>query len=195
MKKILIVFASNAGSTMEIAQSLAKKLANNATEVSVCGLKQAQNLQTYDAIILGAPMMRELHPGLVKYIQKNQQHLADKPVALFITCLRLTDTRKSDFNGIPVFTDQELVRSPQNIDHMTFIERKTSFDTYLFATFESMPWFKPAQIAFFGGALNFRKLKLIQILFVLLLLQFKSVDKRNWNAIKEWSDILQKNLY
>lgn len=194
MKKILIVYASNAGSTIEISQYLAKLMGTADVDVSVSGFQQVQDLDSYDAIILGAPMMRELHPGMVKFIQKHRQVLVNKQVALFVTCLRLSDNRVSEFMGIPVFKDSELVRAPRNAKKLTMIERKTSADAYISSLFESMPWFNPAQIAFFGGALNFSKLKLMQILFVLLLFQFKSIDKRNWEAIKTWSETLHNRL-
>ena len=194
MKKILIVYASNAGSTMEISHYLGKQLSNENINTTVCSFREAQNLQSYDAIILGAPMMRELHPGLVKFIQKNQKILINKKVAMFITCLQLTDTGETNYMGTPVFRDKQLIVSPRKANKLNFVEQKTNIAAYLSPTFESMPWFKPIQLAVFGGALNFRKLKPIQILFVLLLLQFKSIDKRNWESIKDWAGILQNNF-
>ena len=194
MKKILIVYASNAGSTMEISHYLGKQLSNEIVNTTICGFQEVQNLQSYDAIILGTPMMRELHPGMVKFIQKNQKILINKKVAMFITCLRLTDTGEADYMGTPVFMDKQLIVSPQKANKLNFIEQKTNIAAYLSPSFEFMPWFKPIQLAFFGGALNFRKLKPLQILLVLLLLQFKSIDKRNWESIEDWAGILQNNF-
>ncbi|MBI9051324.1 MAG: hypothetical protein JEZ00_18010 [Anaerolineaceae bacterium] len=195
MKKILIAYASNVGSTAEIAQSIANDLITENTQVDVRDIREAGDLKAYDAVILGAPMMMGLHPGMLKYIQAHQKILADKPVACFITALRLTDTGETHIQDTAIFKDEQLANPPRDQHRLSFKERRTSIHAYLESIFSIIPNFKPVSISFMGGALNLRKLKWLQFLIVTLLFQFKSTDRRNWNAIHTWSKKLPDLLH
>jgi len=49
-------------------------------------------------------------------------------------------------------------------------------------------------VGFFGGKLELYRLPLLQMLFVLLVIQAQPGDFRNWPAIREWAANLQPEL-
>lgn len=56
MNKILVTYATNAGSTAKVAQAVADELAKTAS-VDVLPLDKVTSLEPYFAIVLGAPMI------------------------------------------------------------------------------------------------------------------------------------------
>jgi hypothetical protein len=46
-------------------------------------------------------------------------------------------------------------------------------------------------VAFFNGKLDYRKLKLLHLLFVMLIIRAQAGDFRDWNFIRRWTE----NLY
>jgi menaquinone-dependent protoporphyrinogen oxidase len=194
MKKILVAYASNAGSTAEIAQVIAKKLKTDTTHVDVRMFHEAGGPHAYDAVVLGAPMMMGWHPGMLNYITMHKDILASKPVAYFITALNLTDTGETHMKDTPIYKDENLARPPHKPGKLNLKERRTSIAGYLNPILAAAPSVIPSSIAFFGGNLDFRKLKWKQILFVKLLVRAKPGDHRNWDAIHTWTDSLQTIL-
>jgi len=49
---------------------------------------------------------------------------------------------------------------------------------------------KPVSIAFFGGRLDYYRLKPLARLFVMLAVQAQPGDRRNWPAIRAWAGSL-----
>ena len=49
---------------------------------------------------------------------------------------------------------------------------------------------RPVSVAFFGGRLEYARLKLPAMLFVMLVVQASPGDHRNWDAIRSWAGSL-----
>ena len=194
MKKILISYASNAGSTAEIAQRIASQMRSKDIRVDCKVFHQAGDLDLYDGIVLGGPMMMGWHPAMMRFSIANQAVLADKAVAIFITALTLTNTGETNFRGSSLFLDDTLAVFPRNPLRLGFKERRTSIASYLEPVFSVAPSLKPASIAFFGGKLDYGKLKFKQKLIAFLLIGAKAGDRRNWDAINNWTENLKNTL-
>lgn len=54
---------------------------------------------------------------------------------------------------------------------------------------------RPVSIAFFGGHLDYQRLKLLPKLFVQLVIQAQPGDRRNWQAIRSWAAGLPELFY
>ena len=65
---------------------------------------------------------------------------------------------------------------------------------YLRPVLRAAPQVRPVSIALFGGKLEFHRLKLLQMLFVLLIIQTQPGDRRNWPVIREWAAGLRAQL-
>ncbi len=65
---------------------------------------------------------------------------------------------------------------------------------YLRPVLDVAPLVKPVSVGFFGGKLELYRLPLLQMLFVLLVIQAQPGDFRNWPAIRAWATSLRPEL-
>ena len=187
MDKILVTYATNAGSTAKVAEAVAAEIVKTNPDVEVLPLEKVTTLDGYSAVVLGAPMIVGVHRGALAFLKQNQAALSRMPVALFITCMNLTRTGETNVNGIPLFMDQKLALPPQKEGRLSFKESYSTVNNYLAPIFKAAPSVKPVSVAFFGGSLQYFNLKWWAALFALLIIQATPGDKRNWTAISEWA--------
>lgn len=94
-KKILIVVASKAGSTAEIAKFMSDELNKAGANSIVQTPEKVQHLTGYDAVIIGSPIyMGKWLSEARDFVENNQQILKKIPTAYFLSCLALTDPAK-----------------------------------------------------------------------------------------------------
>lgn len=83
-KKVLVAYASKAGSTMEVAQALGEELTQRGYAVDVMPFKKVTNLDSYSAFVLGSAIrIGSWLPEAAKFVEQHQAELASKPTALF----------------------------------------------------------------------------------------------------------------
>jgi len=94
-KKILIVVASKAGSTTEIAKFMADELNKAGADAAVLTPDKVTSLTGYNAVIIGSPIyMGKWLSEAREFVENNQQILNKMSVAYFFSCLTLTDPAK-----------------------------------------------------------------------------------------------------
>jgi menaquinone-dependent protoporphyrinogen oxidase len=82
--RILITYATRAGSTTEIAAAIAATMTGRGFLVDVKPIKEKPALQGYQAVLMGSAIrMGSWLPEAVEFIKTNQQILNHQPVALF----------------------------------------------------------------------------------------------------------------
>lgn len=194
MKKVLVTYATNAGSTSKVAEAVAAEISKTGSSVEVLPLEKVTTLDGYAAVVVGAPMILGLHRKALSFLKRNQDSLGQVPVALFITCMNLTDTGETSINGIPIIVDEKLASPPQKEGHLSFKERYSTTSNYLTPIFKVAPSIKPVSIAFFGGSLQYFNLKWWAVLFALLIVRATPGDRRNWKAIETWANNLAGQL-
>ena len=191
MKKILVTYTTNAGSTSKVAETIADEISKTNSSVEVLPLEKVTTLKDYTAVVLGAPMILGWHRGALAFLKRNQDSLSQVPVALFVTCMNLTSTGESSINNIPVFVDDKLAHPPVKADHLSFKERYSTLSNYLAPIFKATPNVRPVSVAFFGGSLQYFNLKWWAVLFALFIVRAAPGDRRNWKAIETWSKQLK----
>jgi menaquinone-dependent protoporphyrinogen oxidase len=192
--KCLVAYATNSGSTQEVAEAVAEEVRKSGVAVDLRPLEEIDDLSSYTAVIIGAPMILGWHRGAVKFIKKHQQALSQRQVAYFMTAMSLTKTVESQLNGVPLLIDPNLAKEPGNPARLSLSERYATVHRYLGSVLKSVPNVKPVSVAFFGGKLEYFRLKLIQMLFVMLIVRAQPGDRRNWPVIREWAMDLPRNL-
>jgi menaquinone-dependent protoporphyrinogen oxidase len=82
--KVLVGYASEHGSTRDIAQRIAAKLEEGGNEVDTLPLDQVRNLGRYDVVVLGSAIHNQnwLAPA-TRFVSRNLDTLATRPVWLF----------------------------------------------------------------------------------------------------------------
>jgi len=193
-KRILVAYTSNAGSTGEVAQAIGKELGQDGSHVDVLHVKNVRDVSTYDAVLVGGPMIMGWHGEAVKFVERNQIALSKVPVAYFLTALSLTALHSDSYGGLPVFQDPALAKPVKNASKLSFKEKRTSVPHYLSPVLTKAPAVKPVGTAFFAGKLEPEKLNLFQRLFVKIIVGGQAGDRRNWSAIRSWASDLRPRL-
>jgi len=194
MKSVLIAYATNAGSTAQVAQVIGEELGKNGAQVQVRRLTEVTSVEPYDAVVVGAPMIMGWHGAAVRFVKKHQRALSHKPVAFFLTAMNLTQTDEKSIGAIPIYVDRALAKPPKNAKRLSLKERYATVTNYLRPALEAAPLVKPVSVGFFGGKLELYRLPFLQMLFVLLVIQAQPGDLRNWPAIREWATNLRPEL-
>ncbi len=90
--KILVTFASAHGSTGEIATFISHILQAYGAEVDCFPVETMNDLRGYEAIVAGSPIHDGMWlQGLSLFFERFAQELAQTPLFLFITCLRVLE--------------------------------------------------------------------------------------------------------
>ncbi len=91
-KKCLVVYASEAGSTREVAEKVGQVLADKGLTVEVHPVNQVRNLAGYDAVVLGTPIRMFKPLGkMMSFAKRHQKELAKLPTAAFTVGLAMKD--------------------------------------------------------------------------------------------------------
>ena len=187
MKKVLIAYTTNSGSTERIAQLIGEELDKSGHEVRILRLEEVTSLKAYDLVVVGAPMILGWHRAAQKFVRQHHQELEKLRVAYFFTAMRLTQTGESQNDGIPLSIDPYLATPPAKPDRLSLAERYATPANYLKPAIKAAPGVKPVGVGFFGGRLDMYRLRWWQALFVMVVIRAQPGDKRDWDFIRGWA--------
>jgi menaquinone-dependent protoporphyrinogen oxidase len=194
MKRILITYATMAGSTVEVAQAVAEQIARSDVAVDVLPIGEVESLAAYDGVVVGGPMIMGWHRQALGFLKKHRQALQRIPLAVFVTAASLTKTGETSVGGVPVYVDDRLAKPPAEPGRLSFRERYAQLANYVQPILKAVRPTKPASIGVFGGRLEYGRLKWWAVLFVMLIIQAPAGDRRNWEAIRAWAAALPAAL-
>ena len=66
MKKVLIAYATRSGTTAEVARTIGEEIEKTGTQVDVLSVDKVNGLESYDAVVLGAPMILGWHRAALR---------------------------------------------------------------------------------------------------------------------------------
>lgn len=186
---ILVAYASNSGSTADVAKVVAEELGHAGARVDVRPIAELRpaDVGQYAAVVVGAPMILGWHRDAERFVLANRAALARVPVAVFVTAASLTKTAEATPAGVPVYVDPKLPKPPRNPGRLGIKERYARVNNYLGPILKAVGPVRPVSIAFFGGKIDFGRLKFLQMLFVMLIVAAQPGDYRNWDAIRAWA--------
>ena len=168
--RVLVAYASRAGSTKGIAEFIGEKLRENGTQVDVSDVGSASDLDKYDAFVIGSALymfhwMKEAN----QFVSKNQQILSSKPVWIFSS--GPTGTNPTDKKG----RDLRAVSGPKEIDELR----------------ESI---NPRDHHVFFGAFYPDRVKGATGWFGRFVPKEDQGDFRNWSEIEAWTNNIADTL-
>lgn len=170
-QKILIAYASQFGSTAEVARSIGEVLAQNGNAVETKWVKDVTALNSYDAIIIGSAIQYDRWmPAATDFVRMHQNTLSKLPVAYFFTCLTLAQKSDKAERQAKAYADKLYALAPQ---------------------------VKPVSVGRFAGAIDYRKLSFaFRLLFKGLstITGVQEGDYRDWEAVRAWADNLHFEL-
>jgi menaquinone-dependent protoporphyrinogen oxidase len=106
--KVLVAYATRAGSTAEVAQAIAEVLRarSGGENVDVLPVKEVMDLSPYRAVIVGSAIrMGRWLPEAVDFVAKNQAALARVPAAFFLVSGYLKDDTPEMRARVSAFLD------------------------------------------------------------------------------------------
>src|SRR6266704_4855322 len=85
MNKILVTYATRAGSTAEVAASVAEVLSATGATVDVKPVTAVHEVKGYDAVVVGSAIrMGHWLPEAVEFVKANRESLSHIPTAYFL---------------------------------------------------------------------------------------------------------------
>lgn len=164
-KRVLVVFATGAGSTQEVAEAIADTLAAQGLETTVMRVQDAGPPTGYDAVVLGSAIRAgRWLSAATNWLSAHRQALADMPVALFAVCLSACDDDK-----------------PEQIE---------TLEAYMATQSEGL---RAVDTAIFAGKLDYARLSFL-MRGMLKLMRAQEGDHRDWQAIDDWATGLAPRL-
>ena len=168
--KVLVGYATRAGSTREIAEAVAAALRESGLEVELQPLRKVRTVEGYRAVVLGAPLyIGHWHKDAQRFLSRHREALAGRPVAVFTVGPTLPE--KDKWGGVRAQLAQELAR---------------------------YPGLTPVASELFGGKYDPAGLRLLDRVLASLpgspLHQMPASDARDWTAIRAWASQLAAQL-
>ena len=162
MNKILVTYATRAGSTLEVAALVAAVLRTAGTTVDVTYVRAVHELKDYDAVIIGSAIrMGQWLPEAVEFVKTNRETLSHIPTAYFL---------------VSGFMRQD---SPQ------MRQRALAYLDPVRTMLE------PISIGLFAGKMDYSTMDW-QDRSIAEAVSSSAGDWRNWQAIRSWAhDLLQ----
>lgn len=168
--RVLVAYASKAGSTKGIAEFVGERLRRHGIEVDVQGVDSVRSPVGYDAFVIGSAVyMGHWLKEARQFVSRNRPALASRPVWLFSS--GPTGTKATDAKG----RDLREVSGPTEID-------------------ELRGWLNPRDHRVFFGAFFRENLKGATGWFARWIPKDADGDFRNWDEIGSWADGIAEAL-
>lgn len=168
--KVLVAYASKAGSTKGIAEFIGEKFRGQGIQADVQDVTSAKNLTDYDAFVIGSALytfhwLKEAK----QFVSKNQSILASRPVWIFSS--GPTGTKTTDAKG----RNLREVSGPKEIE-------------------ELQKSIKPRDHRVFFGALYRDRVKGAAGWFARWIPKEDEGDFRDWSEIESWTTGIARAL-
>jgi menaquinone-dependent protoporphyrinogen oxidase len=165
MAKIVIIYSTTDGHTLEICRHLQKIIEKRNNQVVLTSINDDAviDLDSFDKIVIGASIRYGKHrPKVYEFIKRNLQTLVSKPGAFFSVCVV---ARKPDKN------------SPET-------------NPYLLKFLKKSPW-KPKRLAVFAGKINYQQYKVWDRLIIRLIMWMTKgpTDPKTNIVFTDWSQV------
>jgi menaquinone-dependent protoporphyrinogen oxidase len=165
--KVLVAYASQAGSTAGVAAAIGKSLAETGAQVDVLPMKSVTDLSPYRAVVAGSAVHgQKWLPEAMQFIRQHRSELSRKPFAAFMVCITLSMANAGQYQaGLKGWM------SP--VRHLV----------------------RPVSEGYFAGALDFSRLPFsfnaLAMRLVVLSGMWQAGDHRDWQAIRAWAESLR----
>jgi len=97
-QKILVTYASRAGSTAGVAETIGKTLVKNGAQVDVLTMQEVKDIAPYEAVVAGSAIQNQQWlPEAMQFMQTNRAALNQKAFAMFSVCMTLAMRNGEDY--------------------------------------------------------------------------------------------------
>ena len=156
--KILVAYATKAGSTSEVAAEIGRVIESQGNcKVDVHPVGELNGVSGYAAVIIGSGIRagQWLSPA-TKFVEQHREALSRVPVAYFLVCLTLREDTEENRRTVAAYLDP--VRE----------------------------MLQPVDVGLFAGMMDYAKLPFIFRL-MMKAMKSPEGDFRDWEAIRAWA--------
>lgn len=155
--RILVAYATKAGSTAEVAAWVGEIVGQHAAAVDVLPIGKVKDLSPYQQVVLGSAIrIGNVLPEMTRFIQANQGALQGKPFHIFVCCMTLEKD------------------TPEN---------RATMSAYLDPVRALV---QPASEGLFAGVMDLKKISLLERM-MMKTMKAPTGDFRDWEAIGAWT--------
>ncbi len=168
--KILVTYASRAGSTAGVAEEIGKTLIGKGLQVDILPMQNVKDLSPYRAVVAGSAIRgQQWLPEAMQFLSDHRSELARMSFAAFMVCITLSMANAGQYlEGL-----KSWMTPVRDLVH-------------------------PVSEGYFAGALDFSRLpfslNVLAMRLVVLLGVWKQGDHRDWTAIRAWAESLPARL-
>jgi menaquinone-dependent protoporphyrinogen oxidase len=163
--RTLIAYASRAGSTAEVAETIGNVLRESGLDVDVRSVGDVRSLTGYDALVLGSAIWAgKPLPEMQRFVADQHEALARLPVAYFILCDALREYTPAN-RQIALGYLSPLRAAKQ-----------------------------PVSVGMFAGRRDFSKVHPLLRWFLMRVVRLAEGDWRDWAQIRAWAVTLAAQL-
>jgi menaquinone-dependent protoporphyrinogen oxidase len=103
--KVLVAYATRAGSTGEIADAIGRQLCAEGFEADVKEVSAVASLEGYAAVVLGSAVRYgNWLPEMLSFIQRHKAALDQRPLACFTACNKAKDQSVASLNEMKTYS-------------------------------------------------------------------------------------------
>jgi len=163
--RVLVAYATRAGSTAELAEWMAGVLRDGGLRVDVYPARELAEVEPYDAVVLVAALyIGRLHRDARRFLARHRRRLERLPVALLVP--GPVDKNEKDWAGARSQLAKETMR---------------------------LPWLTPVAAHIVGGVFDPKRLG-FPVNLVPALRKMPPKDGRDWDAIRAAANDIAKKL-
>ncbi|RME32254.1 MAG: flavodoxin [Thermoflexia bacterium] len=157
-EKVLVAYATRAGSTAEVAQAVAETLRETGLDVDLRRAREVADVSPYRAVVLGAPIhASRWMPEAMRFLRRHHTMLSRIPVAYFAVCITLMEDTEEN---------RRLVES--------WMEPARAL-------------LEPVCMGLFAGKMDYSRLSFLERFIIQRMIKVPEGDHRDWAAICAWA--------
>ena len=163
--KILVAYATRAGSTAEVADFIGKTLAKSGAAVDVRPVKKVKSLNGYTAVVAGSGIRAgRVYSEITGFVKDHKAELNTIPTVFFVVNMTMKDD------------------TPEN---------RAIVNAYLDPLRAEVT---PVDVGLFAGTMKYDRLGFFARFAVTRMVKTPEGDFRDWNAIEAWTNALAPKL-
>lgn len=163
-KRILVTYATKAGSTAGVAERIGQVFERRGIAVDVWPVEKTKDIESYDAVVFGSAIRAgQLLPAATKFLKSNASALQHKPTSVFLVCLTMKDDTEDNRAAVQAYLN--LVRA----------------------------LITPAHEAVFPGAMIIKNLGVVERM-MMKAMKSPEGDYRRWEEVDAWAEGLVEDF-